>query len=88
MSAKSYEDPDVSVGADNRGQEELAEKCENSKDFPARAGPDLSAALHSVINRPLGQIYCEHFGENIYSTQMNFLSKRKYKVGHFLKGCS
>ena len=65
MSAKSYEDPDVSVGADYRGQEELEEKSENSKYFPAGAGPDLSAALHSVIHRPLGQKYCEHFGENI-----------------------
>ena len=53
MSTKSYEDPDVSVGRDQGGQEELEDEGEDSKHFPAGAGPDLSAALHSVIHRPL-----------------------------------
>ena len=53
MPAETYEDPDVGVGRDQRGQQELEEKGEDSKHFSARPGPDLSTALHSVILRPL-----------------------------------
>ena len=66
MSTKSYEDPDVSVGRDQGGQEELEDEGEDSKHFPAGAGPDLSAALHSVIHRPLRRKYSVRICEIFY----------------------
>ena len=66
MPTESYEDPDVGVCGDQGGEQELEEKCEDSKYFPARPGPDLSAALHSVIHRPLRSKYSVRICEIFY----------------------
>ena len=59
MFAESYENSDVSVRRDERGNQELGEKCEDSKDFPGGSGPDLSTALYTVFHGPLGsKIHC------------------------------
>ena len=50
MSAESDQDPNVGVGRDQEGQQELEEEGEDSKYLPARPGPDLGTTLHSVLH--------------------------------------